>query len=155
MPGQPTNKESPNALEIFFSYAFRPWKDYETNFYGRKRDCAKDGGYIMGARWVRETIAKLKAEHGEFSEPIYAFVQTEWVQKVVQHTIMAHTYRDYKRKKAEKDAKTWSGSGAATMTASLAKQGIVLAEIAAVMGPPHPSTSASSGYLASKRHRSG
>ena len=154
MPGQPTNKESPNALEIFFSCVFRPWKHYDTNFYGRKRDCKSSGGYVMGARWVRETIAKLKAEHGEFSQPIYAFVQTEWVQKVVQHTIMARTYRDYKRKNAEKDAKMWSGDGAATMTASLAKQGINLADIAAVMGPPQPSTSASSGFPASKRHRS-
>ena len=134
-------QDKANALELYFSCVFRPWRDYDLNLFGKPRDCTDQGGYIFATKWVRQTLDEISKKHGEFSVPVFNFLGTGWVKAVVKHVLMARTYRIYRLKLAADEQKT-RGKTSSIMASTLAKRGINLEEIANAMGqPPSASTS--------------
>ena len=141
MPGSPMPQDKANALELYFSCVFRPWRDYDLNLFGKPRDCTDQGGYVFANKWVRQTLDEISKKHGEFSVPVFNFLGTGWVKAVVKHVLMARTYRIYRLKLAADEQKT-RGNTSSIMASTLAKRGINLEDIANAMGPP-PSASTS------------
>ena len=145
MPGSPFKPEHPKALQIYFSCCFRPWTDrngkqHDTNFYGKPRDCKKSGAgsWIEGSDFVKSKIRSLENKHGMDTEPVYAFLRTRWVRKIVLGVLMHRTYMEYKTAQANAEAQAYKGSQS-KMSRSLAQQGIDLAAVAAAMAAKGPS----------------